>query len=171
MSSLFLLAHRLFLLCRSIQLLYINLLVFVIKMEDAVFGQRVFGNFEVDFGQGVFGLERYFRVTQTFHLYYGYALRNNAEFVGGAIREVDDASASVRTAVGDAHDDLLAVALVGDTQQRAEGIGAVSARQTVVVQALSAACARASGTFRIERSLACLRLCADIGKAYCCKNY
>lgn len=75
-----------------------------------------------------------------------YALRNNAEFDGGAIREVDDASASVRTAVGDAHYNLLAVALVGDAQQCAEGIGAVSARQTVVVQALSAACARASGT-------------------------
>lgn len=171
MSSLFLLAHRLFLLCRSIQLLDINLLIIVVEMEHAVFGQRVFGDFEVDFGQGVFGLERYFRVTQTFHLYYGYALRNNAKFVGSAIREVDDASASVRTAVGDAHDDLLAVALVGDAQQRAEWIGAVSARQTVVVQALSAACARACGTFRIERSLACLRLCADIGKAYCCKNY
>lgn len=171
MSSLFLLAHRLFLLVRRMQLLYINLLVFVIKMEHAVFGQRVFGDFEVDFGKGVFGLERHFRVTQTFHLYNGYALRNNAEFVGGAIREVNDASASVRTAVGDAHDDLLAVAFVGYAQQRAEGVGAVSARQTVVVQALSAACARACGTFRIERSLACLRLCADIGKAYCCKNY
>lgn len=153
------------------QLLYINLLVFVIKMEHAVFGQCVFGDFEVDFGQGVFGLERHFRVTQTFHLYYGYALRNDAEFAGGAIREVDDASASVRTAVGDAHYNLLAVALVGDAQQRAEGIGAVGTRQAVVVQALSAACARAGGTFRIERGLACLRLCADIGKAYCCKNY
>lgn len=185
MSSLFLLANRLFLrvcsqlllisrlflLVRRMQLLYMHLLIIVVEMEHAVFGQRVFGDFEVDFGQGVFGLERHFRVTQTFHLYYGYALRNDAEFAGGAIREVDDASASVRTAVGDAHDDLLAVALVGYAQQRAEGIGAVSARQTVMVQALSAACARACGTFRIERGLACLRLCADIGKAYCCKNY
>lgn len=80
MSSLFLLAHRLFLLCRSIQLLDINLLIIVVEMEHAVFGQRVFGDFEVDFGQGVFGLERHFRVTQPFHLYYGYALRNDAEF-------------------------------------------------------------------------------------------
>lgn len=79
------------------QLLYMHLLIIVVEMEYAIFGQRVFGDFEVDFGQGVFGLERHFRVTQTFHLYYGYALRNNAEFIGGAIREVDDASASVRT--------------------------------------------------------------------------
>ena len=150
MSSLFLLAHRLFLLVRRMQLLDMHLLVFVVEVEHAVFGQRVFGDFEVDFGQGVFGLERHFRVTQTFHLYYGYALRYYAEFAGGAIREVDDASASVRTAVGDAHDYLLAVAFVGYAQQRAEGIGAVSARKTVVVQALSATCTRARGTFRIE---------------------
>ena len=84
---------------------------------------------------------------------------------------VDDASASVRTAIGDTHDDLFAVALVGDTQQCAEGIGAVGARKTVVMQALAATCARARGTFRIERSLACLRLSADKGEAYCCKNY
>lgn len=171
MNSLLLHVSRQFLLVRRMQLLDMHLLVFVAKVEHAVFGQRVFGDFEVDFGQGVFGLERHFRVTQTLHLHNGYALRNNAEFVGGAIREVDDASASVRTAVGDAHDDLLAVALVGYAQQCAEGKRAVSARKTVVVQALSAACARARGTFRIERSLACLRLRADKGKAYCCKNY
>lgn len=172
MSSLFLLAHRLFLLCRSIQLLDINLLIIVVEMEHAVFGQRVFCDFKIELGEDIFfGLEWYFGGMYALHLHDGYALRNDAEFAGGAIREVDDASASVRTAVGDAHDDLLAVALVGDAQQCAEGISAVSARQTVVVQALSAACARASGTFRIERSLACLRLCADIGKAYCCKNY
>ena len=77
MSSLFLLVHRLFLrvcsqlllvhrlllLVRRMQLLYINLLIIVVEMEHAVFGQRVFGDFEVDFGQGVFGLERHFRVT------------------------------------------------------------------------------------------------------------
>ena len=86
-------------------------------------------------------------------------------------RSMDDASAPVRTAVGDAHDYLLAVAFVGYAQQCAEWKRAVSARKTVVVEALSAACARTRGTFRIERSLACLRLRADIGKAYCCKNY
>ena len=57
MSSLFLLAHRLFLLVRRMQLLYMHLLIIVVEMEHAVFGQRVFGDFEVDFGQGVFGLE------------------------------------------------------------------------------------------------------------------
>ena len=100
MSSLFLLVHRLFLrvcsqlllisrlflLVRRIQLLYMHLLIIVVEMEYAVFWQRVFGDFEVDFRQGVFGLERHFRVTQTFHLYYGYALRNDAEFAGGAIK-------------------------------------------------------------------------------------
>ena len=141
-------------------------------MEHAVFGQRVLRHFKVELGKCfLLGLEWYLGGMHALHPHDGYALRKNAELPRSAIREVDDASASVRTAVGDAHDDLLAVALVGYAQQRAKGIGAVSARQTVVVQALSAACARACGTFRIERGLACLRLCADIGKAYCCKNY
>ena len=141
-------------------------------MEHAVFGQRVLRHFKVELGKCfLLGLEWYLGGMHALHPHDGYALRKNAEIPCSAIREVDDASASVRTAIGDTHDNLLAVALVGDTQQRAEGIGAVSARQTVVVQALSAACARACGTFRIERGLACLRLCADIGKAYCCKNY
>ena len=141
-------------------------------MEHAVFGQRVLRHFKVELGKCfLLGLEWYLGGMHALHPHDGYALRKNVELPRSAIREVDDASASVRTAVGDAHDNLLAVALVGYAQQCAEGISAVSARQTVVVQALSAACARACGTFRIERSLACLRLCADIGKAYCCKNY
>lgn len=141
-------------------------------MEHAVFGQRVLRHFKVELRKGfLLGLEWYFGGMHTFHLYYCYALRKDAELPRSAIREVDDASASVRTAIGDTHDDLLAVALVGDTQQCAEGIGAVGAGETVVMQALAATCARARGTFRIERSLACLRLSADKGKAYCCKNY
>lgn len=141
-------------------------------MEHAVFGQRVLRHFKVELGKCfLLGLEWYLGGMHALHPHDGYALRKNVELPRSAIREVDNASASVRTAVGDAHDDLLAVALVGDAQQRAEWIGAVSACQTVVVQTLSAACARACGTFRIERSLACLRLCADIGKVYCCKNY
>lgn len=141
-------------------------------MEHAVFGQRVLRHFKVELGKGfLLGLEWYFGGMHAFHLHDGYALRKDAEFPGSTIREVDDASASVRTAIGDTHDDLLAVALVGDAQQCAEGIGAVGARKTVVMQALAATCARARGTFRIERSLACLRLSADKGEAYCCKNY
>lgn len=141
-------------------------------MEHAVFGQRVLRHFKVELGKCfLLGLEWYFGGMHAFHLHDGYALRKDAEFPGSTIREVDDASASVRTAIGDTHDDLFAVALVGDAQQCAEGIGAMGARKTVVMQALAAACARARGTFRIERSLACLRLSADKGKAYCCKNY
>lgn len=141
-------------------------------MEDAVFGQRVLRHFKVELGK-VFhlGLEWYLGGMHALHPHDGDALRKNAELPCSAVGEVDDASASVRTAIGDAHDNLLAVALVGDAQQCAEGIGAMGAGETVVMQALAAACARACGTFRIERSLACLRLSADKGKAYCCKNY
>lgn len=141
-------------------------------MEHAVFRQRVLRHFKVEFGKCfLLGLEWYLGGMHALHPHDGYALRKNAEIPCSAVGEVDDASASVRTAIGDTHDDLLAVALVGDAQQCAEGIGAVGAGETVVVQALSAACARARGTFRIERSLACLRLSADKGKAYYCKNY
>lgn len=141
-------------------------------MEHAVFGQRVLRHFKVELGKGfLLGLEWYFGGMHALHPHDGYALRKDAEFPGSTIREVDDASASVRTAIGDTHDYLFAVALVGDAQQCTEGIGAVGAGETVVMQTLAATCARARGTFRIERSLACLRLSADKGKAYCCKNY
>ena len=141
-------------------------------MEHAVFGQRVLRHFKVELGKCfLLGLEWYLGGMHALHPHDGYALRQNAELPRSAIREVDDASASVRTAVGDTHYDLFAVALVGDAQQCAEGIGAMGAGETVVMQALAATCARARGTFRIERSLACLRLSADKGKAYYCKNY
>lgn len=141
-------------------------------MEHAVFGQRVLRHFKVKLGKCfLLGLEWYLGSMHALHSHDGYALRKNAELPCCAVREVNDASASVRTAIGDTHDDLFAVALVGDAQQCAEGIGAVGAGETVVMQALAAACARARGTFRIERSLACLRLSADKGEAYCCKNY
>lgn len=149
-----------------------SLLIFIIEMEHAVFGQGVLSHFKVELGKGfLLGLEWYLGGMHALHPHDGYALRKNAEIPCSAVGEVDDASASVRTAVGDTHNDLFAVAFVGDAQQCAEGIGAVGAGETVVMQALSAACARARGTFRIERSLACLRLSADKGKAYCCKNY
>lgn len=141
-------------------------------MEHAVFGQRVLRHFKVELGKCfLLGLERYLGGMHALHPHDGYALRKNAELPCSAIREVDDASASVRTAIGDTHDYLFAVALVGDAQQCAEGIGAMGAGETVVMQALAATCARASGTLRIERGLARLRLSADKGKAYCCKNY
>lgn len=141
-------------------------------MEHAIFGQRVLRHFKVELRKCfLLGLEWYLGSMHALHPHDGYALRKNAELPCSAVGEVDDASASVRTTIGDTHDDLFAVALVGDAQQCAEGIGAVGAGETVVMQAFAAACARARGTFRIERSLACLRLSADKGKAYCCKNY
>lgn len=103
-------------------------------MEHAVFGQRVLRHFKVELGKCfLLGLEWYLGGMHALHPHDGYALRKNAEILCSAVGEVDDASASVRTAIGDTHDDLFAVALVGDTQQCAEGIGAVGARQTVVV--------------------------------------
>ena len=103
-------------------------------MEHAVFGQRVLRHFKVKLGKCfLLGLEWYFGGMHTFHPHDGYALRKDAELPCCAIREVDDASASVRTAIGDTHDDLFAVALVGDAQQCAEGIGAMGAGETVVM--------------------------------------
>lgn len=112
----------------------IYLLLCFVEMEHAVFRQRVLRHFKVKFGKCfLLGLEWYFGGMHAFHLHDGYALRKDAEFPGSTIREVDDASASVRTAIGDTHDDLLAVALVGDAQQCAEGIGAMGASETVVM--------------------------------------
>ena len=103
-------------------------------MEHAVFRQRVLRHFKVELGKGfLLELEWYFGGMHALHLYYCYTLRKDAELPRSAIREVDDASASVRTAIGDAHDDLLAVALVGDAQQCAEGIGAMGAGEAVVM--------------------------------------
>lgn len=103
-------------------------------MEHAVFGQRVLRHFKVEFGKGfLLGLEWYLGGMHALHPHDGYALRKNAEILCSAVGEVDDASASVRTAVGDTHNDLFAVAFVGDAQQCAEGIGAVGAGETVVM--------------------------------------
>lgn len=111
-----------------------SLLIFIVEMEHAVFGQRVLRHFKVEFGKGfLLGLEWYLGGMHALHPHDGYALRKNAELPCSAIREVDDASASVRTAIGDTHDYLFAVALVGDVQQCAEGIGAVGAGETVVM--------------------------------------
>ena len=129
-------------------------------VESTAFGQRVFGDFKVEFGQCVrLATERYAAGIDAFHLHHGHALRKDAELFGGRVRQIDDASTPVRTSVGDTHEHRLAVTLVGDTQYGAEGIGAVGAGEAVVMQAFAAARARASGTFRVERGLAVLHLC------------
>lgn len=111
-----------------------SLLIFIVEMEHAVFRQRVLRHFKVKFGKCfLLGLEWYLGGMHALHPHDGYALRKNAEILCSAVGEVDDASASVRTAVGDTHDYLFAVALVGDAQQCAEGIGAVGAGETVVM--------------------------------------
>lgn len=103
-------------------------------MEHAIFGQRVLRHFKVELRKCfLLGLEWYLGSMHALHPHDGYALRKDAELPCSAIGEVDDASASVRTAIGDTHDDLLAVALVGDAQQCAEGIGAMGAGETVVM--------------------------------------
>lgn len=111
-----------------------SLLIFIVEMEHAVFGQRVLRHFKVELGKCfLLGLEWYLGGMHALHPHDGYALRKNAEILCSAVGEVDDASASVRTAVGNTHDYLFAVALVGDAQQCAEGIGAVGAGETVVM--------------------------------------
>lgn len=116
-------------------------------MEDTTLGQCVLRHFEVDLGQRLrVGLVRHFRRMHALYLHHCHSLREDAQLFGGTIGEVDDASATMRTAVGDAHYHLLAVALVGDTKEGAEGMGAVSTRKTVVVKTLATACARAGDT-------------------------
>lgn len=85
---------------------------------------------------------------------------DDAEFLGSTPREVDDAATDERPAVGDAHNDFLAVGRVLYTQERAERIGAVGTGEAVVVQAFTIGGAGTGGTLRIEGSLAFLhRLC------------
>lgn len=67
-------------------------------MEHAVFRQRVLRHFKVELGKCfLLGLEWYLGGMHALHPHDGYALRKNAELPRSAIREVDDASASVRT--------------------------------------------------------------------------
>ena len=84
------------------------------------------------------------------------ALHEHADLLGGSPCEVDDASTHVGATVVDPHDDRLAVGLVGDLEEAAEGEGAVSAGQRVVVKALATGRATARGAEGVERGLAVL---------------
>ncbi len=85
---------------------------------------------------------------------------DDAEFLGCTPREIDNAATDERPAVGDAHNDFLAVSRVFHTQERAEGIGAVGTGEAVVVQPLTVGGAGTGGTLGVEGSLAFLhRLC------------
>lgn len=95
-----------------------------------------------------------------FYLHHCHTGGDDAEFLGGTPREVDDAATDEWSAVGDAHNDFLAVGRVFHTQERAERIGAVGTGEAVVVQAFTISGAGTGGTLGVEGSLAFLhRLC------------
>lgn len=94
------------------------------------------------------------------YLHHCHTGSDDAELLGGTPREVDDAATDERSAVGDAHNDFLAVGGVLYTQERAEGIGAVGTGEAVVVQAFTISGASTGGTLGVEGGLAFLhRLC------------
>ena len=94
------------------------------------------------------------------YLHHCHTGSDDAEFLGCTPREVDDAATDERSAVGDAHNDFLAVGGVFHTQECAEGIGAVGTGEAVVVQPLTVGGAGTRGTLGVEGSLAFLhRLC------------
>lgn len=97
------------------------------------------------------------------HLLYFYHCHtgsDDAELLGSTPREVDDAATDEWSAVGDAHNDFLAVGGVLHTQERAEGIGAVGTGEAVVVQPFTVGGAGTRSTLGVEGSLAFLhRLC------------
>lgn len=88
------------------------------------------------------------------HLHHGNTLGDDAQFLGGTPGEVDDASADKRTAVGDLHNDFLAVGRVLHMKHRTEWVGAVRTGEAVVVKPFSVGCACACCTFRIIGGLA-----------------
>ena len=85
---------------------------------------------------------------------------DDAELLGCTPREIDDAATDEWSAVGDAHNDFLAVGRVLYTEERAEGIGAMGTGEAVVVQAFTVGGTGTRGTLGVEGSLAFLhRLC------------
>lgn len=95
-----------------------------------------------------------------FYLHHCHTGGDDAEFLGCTPREVDDAATDERSAVGDAHNDFLAVSGVLYTEERAERIGAVGTGEAVVVQPFTVGGASTGGTLGVEGSLAFLhRLC------------
>lgn len=85
---------------------------------------------------------------------------DDAELLGCTPREVDDAATDEGSAVGDAHNDFLAVGRVFHTEECAEGIGAVGTGEAVVVQAFTVGGTGTRSTLGVEGSLAFLhRLC------------
>ena len=71
----------------------------------------------------------------------------------------------MRAAVGDAHDDVLAIAEVRDLEPSAERISTMSTREAVVMDTLTTCRSRSRGPFRIKRSPPPTGLCIRRGKA------
>lgn len=90
------------------------------------------------------------------YLHHCHTLGDDAELLGCTPREVDDAATDEWSAVGDAHNDFLAVGGVFHTQERAEGIGAVGTGEAVMMQSFTVGGASTGGTLGIEGSLSFL---------------
>ena len=95
----------------------------------------------------------------TLHPHGAYALGKDVELLG------DDTPTGKGATVGDLDHYRLVVREIGYLEQGAEGIGAMGAGETVVMQSVAAGGTRAGGAFGIKSSLTPLRLCQHRGKA------
>lgn len=88
----------------------------------------------------------------------GDALAEDAQQAGGFPREVDDATTAEGATVVDADNDDTVVGGIGDTQTRAEGMGAMGTGEAVVMKALTTAGEAARGPLAIVGSNALLHV-------------
>lgn len=94
------------------------------------------------------------------YLHHCHTSGDDAELLGCTPREVDDAATDEWSAVGDAHNDFLAVGRVFHTEECAERIGAMGTGEAVVVQPFTVGGTGTGGTLGVEGGLSFLhRLC------------
>ena len=101
----------------------------------------------------------------TLHPHGAYALGKDVELLGSTPLQVDDTPTGKGATVGDLDHYRLVVREIGYLEQGAEGIGAMGAGETVVMQSVAAGGTRTGGAFGIKSSLTPLRLCQHRGKA------
>ena len=83
--------------------------------------------FEGDVGRGI-----------TLHGDWGDTHCDDTEFTGSTYGEIDDPALDIRSTIRHSYNHFLAVGRIGHLQQRTEGVGAMGAGQTVVVQPFTA---------------------------------
>ena len=92
-------------------------------VESTAFGQRVFGDFKVEFGQCVrLATERYAAGIDAFHLHHGHALRKDAELFGGDIGLDSVDSLEIISGI----DDLFGVDMTGVDREHFQTINALA---------------------------------------------